>query len=65
MKCGAAYYCDECGSEIMIGDACDECDPENGAQQVSFWFTGVRTHDDDLTSDDEQPAKRRWHFWWR
>lgn len=62
MQIGQAYYCSHCGVEIVTGDACEECDPENGTQQVSFWFVGVHTSDDEETIEEQSP---RWMFWRR
>lgn len=63
-KLGQACYCDGCGVEIVNGDNCVSCDPEQGSEEVSFLFVGNYIGDDtQLTS--QQPTPEWWQFWKR
>ncbi len=45
MKIGQAFYCDGCGVNIYSGSHCNECDPQNGSEQVVITFTAIAPDD--------------------
>jgi hypothetical protein len=56
MKIGGAFYCDECGCEIASGDYCTDCDPENGAESITYTF--IATFEPSNQEEEDKP-------WWK
>lgn len=57
-RLGQAWYCDECGGEIMPGGThCTECDPKHGIKEISFTFIIVLPETED-TQEEQQPRRK-------
>lgn len=65
MKIGKARYCDNCGVEVVSGDYCSSCDPENGSEELSYTFICTRVEQEPVTVAQSTGHEVQWWAFWR
>ncbi len=60
MQIGQAFYCDDCGCEIVSGSHCKDCNAVSGSSQITYTLVAVQQRDTIVfLPEDDKPLWKK------